>query len=68
MGNLDLYSKALGAKVNWKKSYLLHVGDVPRIEIPEVREISPLCPYAHLGIPMGVDISEQLDEFWDSIL
>jgi len=53
------YGRATGARVNWTKSFLLHVGN-PNIIILQVQVVTEEKPYAHLGIPVGV-YCEDLD-------
>lgn len=68
MAFLEVYCKATGAKLNWFKSYILHVGEVVRIRFREAEEVSADNPYKHLGISVDINIEHQLDEFWAVIL
>ena len=65
---LELYCRATGAKVNWAKSFLMRIGNLPAIEIPGVVDIPEGEAYKHLGIPVGVRIERPLKEFWESTL
>ena len=63
---LELYCRATGAKVNWAKSFLMRVGNVPPIDIPGVGDIPMGQAYKYLGIPVGVRIERPLREFWEA--
>lgn len=64
---LQIYCKVSGAKVNWGKSYLLLIGD-PGISLPSVRIVFLEQPYKYLGIPVGVDPTNHLQDFWDEMV
>lgn len=53
--------------MNWGKSYLLLIGD-PGISLPSVRIVSLEQSYKHLGIPVGVNPTNHLQDFWDEMV
>lgn len=53
--------------MNWDKSMMLTIRGQD-LQIPDVQKISKENPYEHLGIPVGVDIEEQKQEFWIEML
>lgn len=67
---LDLYTKAIEAKVNLEKSYLLTIGRVQTITILGIQIISDenRCQYEHLGIPIGIDNKLQTQQFQEDIV
>ena len=67
---LDLFSRASGGTYNWPKTKMLLLGtlegeddfDTPIEIIPRRSAIT------HLGIPVGVEITEIIDQFWGSMI
>ena len=61
----NLYGRATGSKINREKSYLLLLRALRAIEIhiPGIRMVSPQDLYMHLGVPVGVNIEQQVKEF-----
>ncbi|KAJ1597549.1 hypothetical protein NDA14_003562 [Ustilago hordei] len=64
---LQDFSESTGAKINWNKSSILRVGNPPAIAIPEVTYVTPENPYLHLGVPMGTDITAQVQTLWEDV-
>ena len=49
--------------MNWKKSYLLSVGNANDITIDKVKRVSEDNPYVHLDIPVETETRTQLRVF-----
>lgn len=60
---LDTYSKALGAKVNTTKLYLIKIGEPPTVQLPGMKMVSDDDLYEHLGIPLGIRNMQQLQRY-----
>lgn len=64
---LDLYNLASGAKVNWEKSYLLHIsGSMPKVS--GAIKVDEEHPYVHLGIPVGLNTEQQVADHWSTMI
>ena len=66
-GIMQRFERASGAKVNWQKSYVMNLSGL-EIIIDNARVVSAADPYKHLGVPVGLDNQDQIDEFWDKIV
>lgn len=66
---LHLFEQAVGALVNWIKSWFLALGTMRNDQLPfPVQVIEPGTGYVHLGIPVGVDIAPVIAGFWEKMI
>lgn len=65
---LDTYSKALEAKVNTTKLYLIKIGEPLTVQLLGIKIVSDDNLYEYLGIPLGIRNMQQLQRYQEKII
>lgn len=67
--HLDVWCQAVGAKINWEKTWIMPLGRFNTTTIPtNIQVVRKGEAYKHLGIPVGVDIETAIGTFWEDML
>lgn len=65
---LNCFEIASGAKLNWSKSVAMKIGEAPPLTTANIQIIQKGQSYRHLGIPVGVDIDDDIKSFWKDMV
>ncbi|KIW22179.1 uncharacterized protein PV07_12496 [Cladophialophora immunda] len=67
--SLATWKRASGTQVNWNKSKALVIGDTDLEGLPEGMEVLRRGQiYKYLGIPVGVEIADDIKTFWADMI
>jgi exonuclease III len=62
---LGLFERATAARLNYQKSWVIHLGRNPLTDAEGLYQVVPHgSAIIHLGVPVGVQIGVKIDEFW----